>query len=67
MGMLNLFRRKQRFERGDRVQHIETGWTGTVTGEPSDSGLIWCVFDQVGQYGADARLLIPNAKGSGDE
>jgi hypothetical protein len=46
-----------RFETGDRVRHTKRGWTGTVTAEPSDSGLAWVQFDDVGMYGADPRKL----------
>ena len=48
------------FKAGDRVRHAH-GWIGIVTGEPSDSGVVWCRFDGVGQYGADPKQLTPLA------
>lgn len=40
------------FQAGDRVKHLSYGWIGTVSGEPSDDGTVWCDFDEEGQYGA---------------
>ena len=47
---------RRRFKPGDRVTHAN-GWHGVVTGEPCDSNVCMCRFDDVGQFGADPRKL----------
>lgn len=49
---------RRRFKTGDRVKHIDYGWRGVVTGEPSDEGRCWTQFDGVGMFGADPRKLV---------
>lgn len=57
MSIRPLFARAKRFKPGQRVSYEGGKWVGTVTGEPSEIGLVWCRFDGVGQYGADPRKL----------
>lgn len=50
---------RRQFKVGDRVAHIDHGWRGTVTDEPSDAALCWTMFDRgVGMFGADPRKLV---------
>jgi hypothetical protein len=52
-----IMRASRRFKVGDRVSYPHRGWVGNVTNEPSDNGIVYCRFDNVGQYGADPRKL----------
>lgn len=42
---------------GDRVQYHPRGWTGVVTDPVNEDGIVYCRFEEVGQFGAAVRNL----------